>query len=190
MQQVVLPNGLTEVEDELFEAHSALRLHLIVHELLLELEQRCVGRVVVQVHRVQDVGVGRDGVLARVDDVLSQDPWQRHTDRELDALSELEVELAVPEEGHIHTAGDVGECSEQVGIEEAEVVEVVPHCDALLPQVLLAEQSSLHARTFLTVDGVQYASHESDLHGAGCDCSEWEVAVDDEGSVGVTEEVE
>ena len=53
------------------------------------------------------------------DDVLGEDPWQRHLDRELDLLGQVEVELAVPG-GCSSTAAQCGRC-------------LTPRCEGPMP---------------------------------------------------------
>ena len=58
-----------------------LSLDLVVEELLLEVMQREVGAVVVEVEWVEHVL--HHGRLARVEDVIGEHPRHRHLDREL-----------------------------------------------------------------------------------------------------------
>jgi hypothetical protein len=90
--------------DELFKRQVDLGLNFIVQEPRLELVQCTRGCVVVNVERIEHVL--HHGGVAALENVIGQDPRQRHVDRELNALVEIQIELAVPQ---ISDVGDLAQ---------------------------------------------------------------------------------
>ena len=101
-------------EEDLVEREIHLRLDLAVQVLLAVGAQRGGGGVVVCLERREEQRHER--AVAHLEDVIDEDPRERHRQRELDALAELEVKLAHPE------VRDVGERGEgRLQVEEVRV---------------------------------------------------------------------
>ena len=98
---VMLENLLRDFKDKLVEAKIHFCLNLVVQKLLSEFGECKVARVGVEVERLEDEL--HHAWLLRLQNVVGQDPRQRHFDRELDPLAhcQLEVKLTEPHLGQV-----------------------------------------------------------------------------------------
>mmetsp|Transcript_17800 Transcript_17800/g.53439 ORF Transcript_17800/g.53439 Transcript_17800/m.53439 type:complete len:401 (+) Transcript_17800:1881-3083(+) len=163
-QALVVVEGLVgQLVDQLIEAEVHLGLDLLVEEALVQIEQGTIGRIVVDVQRIEDE-LGHAHVVG-LDDVVGEDPRQRHLDRELQTLAQLQVELTIPEVGHVTHLLHVAKRLQQIPVDGTAVVEFLEHLDAAA-EILVCIHAAL-AQVLVSDEAIHQGAHQGELRRGG-----------------------
>eukprot|EP00965_Chrysotila_dentata_P208725 6184866-Pleurochrysis_carterae.AAC.5 len=154
---------LREEVEELIEAQVELGLDLRVEKLLFVRTECGLARVGVDVHRREEQRHQR--LVAHLQHVLRQNPRERHRDRELDHIAQLQI-------------AQRGWQPHQVGEEARVCVEDAHLAHGLLWQVRVGEDAlRRHVRRAVVVERAHGAAHQPELRGARRDRAERVVVV-------------